>query len=125
MVPVRARDGIHAYYKLAIAVAVVILAGCGQAGQLAQQDLQQGAQKAAAGAQQAQQGSSAQAVQQGQQSLAAGLAQMAQGLKAAQTGADGKPITVVDFEKLIALLPQPVRAGIVPSPTAPRRRRRS
>jgi hypothetical protein len=93
--------------KLAIATAVVILAGCGQAGQQAQQDLQQGAQKVAAGAQQAQQAATAQGQQQGQQSLAAGLAQMAQGLKAAQTGPDGKPIAVVDFEKLIALLPEP------------------
>jgi hypothetical protein len=94
-------------HKFSIAAAVLVLAGCGQAGQQAQQDLQQGAAKAAAGAQQAQQGANPQAVQQGQQSLAQGLAQMAQGLKAAQTDANGKPITVVDFDKLIALLPQP------------------
>lgn len=84
-------------------VLVIGLAGCGQsASQQAAQQAAQGVQQATQGAQQA-----AQAAQQGQQSLAQGLAQMAQGLKAAQTGPDGKPITSVDFEKLVDLLPSP------------------
>jgi type II secretory pathway pseudopilin PulG len=96
--------------KLAIAAAVVILAGCGQtASQQAAQQAGQAAQQAGQSAQQAGQAAqqAGQAAQQGAQSLAQGLSAMAQGLKAAQTGPDGKPITVVDFEKLIALLPQP------------------
>lgn len=84
-------------------VLVIGLAGCGQsASQQAAQQAAQGAQQAAQGAQQAAQGA-----QQGAQSLAQGLNQLAQGLKAAQTGPDGKPITSVDFEKLVDLLPSP------------------
>lgn len=84
-------------------VLAIVLAGCGQSAteQTAKQ-VAQGAQQAAQGAQQA-----AQSAQQGQQSMAQGLAQIAQGLKAAQTGPDGKPITSVDFEKLVDLLPAP------------------
>ena len=95
-------------YRFAIAAAVIVLAGCGQAGEQAAKDMQEGAQKAAQGAQQAQQSNTQQGQAQGQQSLAQGLAQMAQGFKtAAQTGPDGKPITSVDFEKLIPFLPSP------------------
>jgi len=90
-------------HEIAIAAALVVLAGCGQsASQQAAQQAAQGAQQAAQGAQQA-----GQAAQQSAQSLAQGVAQMAQGLKAAQTGPDGKPITSVDFEKLVELLPSP------------------
>jgi hypothetical protein len=83
-------------HEIAMAAAFVVLAGCGQsASQQAQQAAAQGAQQAG------------QAAQQGAQSLAQGMAQMAQGFKAAQTGPDGKPITSVDFEKLVELLPSP------------------
>jgi uncharacterized phage infection (PIP) family protein YhgE len=97
-------------HEIAIAAAFVLLAGCGQsASQQAAQQAAQGAQQAAQGAQQAAQGAqqAGQAAQQGAQSFAQGMAQMAQGLKAAQTGPDGKPITSVDFEKLVDLLPSP------------------
>lgn len=93
-------------FRFAIAASVIILAGCGQAGQQGVKDMQEGAQKAAQGAQQAQQAGTQEGQAQGQQSLAQGLAQMAQGFKtAAQTGPDGKPITSVDFEKLLPFLP--------------------
>lgn len=96
--------------EIAIAAALVMIAGCGQsASQQAAQQAAQGAQQAAQGAQQAAQGAqqAGQAAQQGAQSFAQGMAQVAQGLKAAQTGPDGKPITSVDFEKLVDLLPSP------------------
>jgi uncharacterized phage infection (PIP) family protein YhgE len=96
--------------EIAIAAALVMIAGCGQsASQQAAQQAAQGAQQAAQGAQQAAQGAqqAGQAAQQGAQSFAQGMAQVAQGLKAAQTGQDGKPITSVDFEKLVDLLPSP------------------
>lgn len=85
-------------------VGTLVLVGCGGTSQQ-QQAAQEGMKKAAEGAQQAanaaQQGS-----QQGANALAQGLQQMAQGFQqAAQTGPDGKPIQVVDFEKLVALLP--------------------
>jgi uncharacterized phage infection (PIP) family protein YhgE len=80
-----------------------MLAGCGQtASQQAAQQANQAAQQAGQAAQQA-----GQAAQQGAQSLAQGLSQMAAGLKNAQTGPDGKPITTVDFEKLVDMLPAP------------------
>lgn len=99
--------------EIALAAAFALLAGCGQTSnqqaQQAAQTAQQGAQQATQAAQQAGQSAqqAGQAAQQGAQSFAAGLAQMAQGLKTAQTGPDGKPITSVDFEKLVALLPAP------------------
>jgi hypothetical protein len=99
--------------EIALAAAFALLAGCGQSStqqaqqaQQAAQSAQQSAQQAGQAAQQAGQ-AAGQAAQQGAQSLAQGLAQMAQGLKAAQTGPDGKPLTSVDFEKLVALLPAP------------------
>ena len=58
----------------------------------AAQQIQQGAQQMAQGAQQTAQG--------GAQALAQGLQALVQG-----TGADGKPVPPVDFEKLIGLLP--------------------
>jgi len=93
---------------LAVAMAVVALAGCGQRPEQkkAAEDMKQGAQPVAQGAQKAAEGAQ-QGAQAGAQSLAEGLQQMANGLKAAQTGADGKPIQVVDFEKLIEILPSP------------------
>ncbi len=93
---------------LTVAIAVVALAGCGQTAEQkkAQDDLKQGAQQVAQGAQQAAAGA-AQGASAGAQSLAQGLQQMADGLKAAQTGPDGKPIQVVDAEKLVDVLPSP------------------
>lgn len=94
--------------RIAIAAAVVALSACGQSGQQGAQQMQDGAQKVAQGAQQSQQATTPQGQAQAQQSLSQGLAQMAQGFKtAAQTGPDGKPITSVDFDKLIAFLPAP------------------
>jgi uncharacterized phage infection (PIP) family protein YhgE len=92
-------------HEITIAAAFVVLAGCGQPASQQPASQQQAAQQAAQGAQQAAQG--AQQAGQGAQSFAQGMAQMAQGLKAAQTGPDGKPITSVDFEKLVELLPSP------------------
>ena len=102
----------------AIAILILTAAACGksaeqkaaeqaaqqaaQASQQAAQATQQAAQQIAQGAQQMAQGPQ-QAAQGGAQSIAAGLQAMAQGLQ--QTGADGKPVPPVDFEKLIALLP--------------------
>ncbi len=93
---------------LTVAIAVLALAGCGQTPEQkkASDDLKKGADQIAQGAQQAAAGA-AQGAQAGAQSLAQGLQQMADGLKAAQTGPDGKPIQVVDFEKLVDLLPAP------------------
>jgi hypothetical protein len=51
--------------------------------------------------------STEQTPQQAAQSMAQGLEQMAKGVQALQTGADGKAIQVVDFEKLQDLLPSP------------------
>jgi hypothetical protein len=103
--------------EMALAAAFALLAGCGQASnqqaQQAAQSAQSSAQQAGQAAQQAGQAAqqagqaAGQAAQQGANSLAQGLAQMAQGLKAVQTGPDGKPMTSVDFEKLVALLPAP------------------
>jgi hypothetical protein len=99
--------------EIALAAAFALLAGCGQSSTQQTQQAQQAAQSAQASAQQAGQAAqqagqaAGQAAQQGAQSFAQGLAQMAQGLKTAQTGPDGKPITSVDFEKLVALLPAP------------------
>ena len=95
---------------IALAAACLMFAGCGQS---PQQQAQQAAQQATAAANQtasqaAQQ--AGQAAQQGTQALAQGLTQMAQALKTAQTGPDGKPITSVDFDKLVDLLP-PAPAG--------------
>src|SRR5262249_29370855 len=66
-----------------------------QASQQAAQAVQQGAQQMPQGEQQTAQG--------GVAAFAQGLQALAQGLQ--QTGADGKPVPPVDFEKLIALLP--------------------
>src|ERR1700683_4877371 len=109
-VPCAQRMAYMRKHEIAIAAALVMIAGCGQsASQQAAQQAAQGAQQAPQGAQQAAQGAqqAGQAAQQGAQSFAQGMAQVAQGLKAAQTGADGKPITSVDFEKLVDLLPSP------------------
>lgn len=87
-------------------VTALAAAGCGKseqqkAAEQAAAAQQQAAQQIAQGAQQAAQGAQA-----GAQSLAAGLQAMAQGLGQG-TGPDGKPVTPVDFEKLLALLPDP------------------
>ena len=102
--------------KFAIALVILTAAACGKseqqkaaeqaaaASQQAAQATQQAAQQIAQGAQQMAQGAQ-QAAQGGAQGIAAGLQAMAQGLGRAATGPDGKPIQPVDFEKLIALLP--------------------
>ena len=89
-------------------VAALAAAGCGKseqqkAAEQAAEASKQAAQQIAQGAQQMAQGAQA-AAQGGAQGLAAGLQAMAQGLGQA-TGADGKPVPPVDFEKLVALLP--------------------
>ena len=50
-------------------------------------------------------GNTGQTSQQSAQQMASGLQQLAQGMQQIQTGADGKPIQVVDFEKLMTILP--------------------
>ncbi len=80
---------------IAVAVATIAAFGCG--GSHAPADSASGA---ASG------GSTGQPnAQQSAQSMAQGLQQMAQGMQQMQTGPDGKPIKVVDFEKLMELLP--------------------
>ena len=104
--------------KFAIALVILTAAACGkseqqkaaeqaaqqaaQASQQAAQASQQAAQQIAQGAQQMAQGAQ-QAAQGGAQGLAAGLQALAQGMQ--PTGPDGKPVPPVDFEKLVALLP--------------------
>jgi len=85
------------FRTLVVAAAALALAGCGKspeqkAAEDAAKAVAEGVAKAAQGAQQ---GST--------KSLAEGLQQMAQGLQ--QTGADGKPVPPIDFEKLEALEP--------------------
>ena len=81
-----------------ISVAIVALAAFGCGGAPANT-----ANQGAGGSQPA--GQPAQTPAQSAQSMAQALQQMAQGAQQMQTGPDGKPITVVDFEKLVALLP--------------------
>lgn len=99
-----------------IAIALVVLAGaaCGKSEQQkAAEQAAQASQQAAQASQQAAQASQqmaqgAQQMAQGaQQAAQGGAAALAQGLQAmlGQTGADGKPVPPVDFEKLIGLLP--------------------
>jgi len=95
--------------KIAIVVIALTAAACGKsaeqkAAEQAAQDLQKAAQSSQQAAEKLAQGAQ-QAAQGGAQGLAAGLQAMAQGLQ--QTGADGKPVPPVDFEKLMALLPEP------------------
>jgi X-X-X-Leu-X-X-Gly heptad repeat protein len=80
---------------IAVAVATIGAFGCGGSS-TPPADQSKNSAPAAAGQQ---------TPQQAAQTMAQGLQQMAQGMQQMQTGADGKPIQVVDFEKLMALLP--------------------
>ena len=89
---------------LALAVAALVAVGCGKSEeQKAAEAAAKAAEQAAQGAQQAAQGAAqaAQGAQQGAQQMAQGLQQMTQGLQQMQGNA-----TVVDFEKLEAMLPE-------------------
>jgi hypothetical protein len=84
---------------LAVALAALTVVSCGKsAEQKAAEQTAEASKQAAEASKQA-----AQSAQQGTQSLAQGLQQLAQGLQ--QTGADGKPVPPIDFEKLEALEP--------------------
>ncbi len=96
-----------------LAVTTLLAAGCGGGAPANQQAADQQAADQKPADQQAASSSSAQPesptaaaqqAQQGAQQFAQGLQQLAQGMQ--QTGADGKPVPPVDFEKLLALLPE-------------------
>jgi len=87
---------------IAVIAAAVAAFGCG--GGSAPANQANNASGPAAAAQPAQPGQPADAAQSAQ-SMAQALQQMAQGAQQMQTGADGKPIQLIEFEKLIALLP--------------------
>jgi X-X-X-Leu-X-X-Gly heptad repeat protein len=92
---------------IAVAVATIVAFGCGGSSAPPADHSAGSASGSAAGtAAGTASGTAGQPSQQSAQQMASGLQQLAQGMQQMQTGPDGKPIQVVDFEKLIALLPE-------------------
>jgi X-X-X-Leu-X-X-Gly heptad repeat protein len=87
---------------IVVAVATIAAFGCGGSSAPPADHSAGSASGAASGAS----GAAGQPSQQSAQQMASGLQQLAQGMQQMQTGADGKPIQVVDFEKLMVLLPE-------------------
>jgi X-X-X-Leu-X-X-Gly heptad repeat protein len=86
---------------IVVAVAAIAAFGCG--GPSTPADHSAGSSGGAASSSSS--GAAGQPSQQSAQQMASGLQQLAQGMQQMQTGPDGKPIQVVDFEKLMAVLP--------------------
>jgi X-X-X-Leu-X-X-Gly heptad repeat protein len=88
---------------IVVAVATIAAFGCGGSSTPADHAAGSAASGSSSGTAS---GTAGQTSQQSAQQMASGLQQLAQGMQQMQTGADGKPIQVIDFEKLMALLPE-------------------